>query len=121
MLADNFYETVSYTSEVGGAKATLRLNRQSPIFNGHFPGTPIVPGVCSIQMIQELLEKATSKKFMLTGADNIKFLGIINPDEIPEIDVELTFKQEDQGAIAVSATIAGNGNVLLKFKGRFKC
>ena len=121
MLADKFYYTLSYTTADNGAKATLKLNRQSPIFSGHFPETPVVPGVCSVQMIQELIEKATAKRLMLISADSLKFLGLINPDETPEIDIEVSFKGEEQGEFTATATITSKGTVLLKFKGRFKC
>jgi len=121
MLADNFYHTMSCTQEGNGAKATLKLNRQSPIFSGHFPEMPIVPGVCSVQMIQELVEKVMKKRLMLISADNLKFLGVINPDETPEIDIDVTFTCDDHGEIAATATIASKGTILLKFKGKFKC
>ena len=121
MLADKFYSTISYATTDNGANASLRHNRQSPIFSGHFPETPVVPGVCSVQMIQELVEKATAKRLMLISADSLKFLGLINPDETPEIDIDVTFKCEEQGEFAATATIASKGTILLKFKGRFKC
>lgn len=121
MLADNFYHIISYIQEENRLKATLKLNRKSPVFEGHFPGMPIVPGVCSIQMIHELAEKATSKKLMFTSADNLKFLGVINPEETPEIEVELTFNTVEKGKINVTATIVSGDNIFLKFKGQFRC
>ena len=121
MLADNFYHIISYIQEENRLKATLRLNKESPVFEGHFPGNPIVPGVCSIQIITELTEKATSEKLMLSSADNLKFLGVINPDETPEIDIELAFKVTEKGKIDVTATIEKEDAIFLKFKGRFAC
>lgn len=121
MLENNFYSIISFIAENNGVKAKLKLNRHHPIFTGHFPEVPVVPGVCSIQMIQELTEKAISEKLMLTRGDNIKFLGVINPDENPELDIELTYNTDNKGEIAASANISGNGTVFLKFKGQFKC
>jgi 3-hydroxyacyl-[acyl-carrier-protein] dehydratase len=121
MLENNFYTTISFAAENNGAKSRVKLNRQHPVFIGHFPEVPVVPGVCSVQMIQELAEKAVSAKLMLSNGDNIKFLGVINPDENPELDIELTYKTDDKGEIAASASISGNGTVFLKFKGQFKC
>ena len=121
MLEGPFYSVISYTPAENGAKTRVKLNRESAVFQGHFPETPIVPGVCSIQMVHELIEKATSGKLKLVEADNIKFLGIINPDETPEIDIEITFSYDEQKLITTIATIGSNGAIFLKFKGKFKC
>ncbi len=121
MLEGSFYSVISYTPTENGAKTSVKLNRESPIFKGHFPETPIVPGVCSVQMVHELVEKVTSKKLKLVEADNIKFLGIINPDETPEIDIDLTYHCNEQELFTTSATIGSNGTIFLKFKGQFKC
>lgn len=121
MLEEKFYSITSCLLEENMAKASIKLNRQNAIFNGHFPEIPIVPGVCSVQMIHELLEKAISKKLMLTEADNIKFLGMMNPDETQDVEIEITYKYNDQGNILTSATITGKGVIFIKFKGLFKC
>lgn len=121
MLEGIFYSTISYSHIGNDVKASLKLNRESSVFAGHFPDMPVVPGVCSIQMIQELIEKAISKKIMLINADNIKFLGIINPEITPEIDIEITYRFDDQGNIITSAVIVSNETIFLKFKGIFKC
>lgn len=121
MLEGTFYSIISFSQMGTDVKASLRLNKENSIFSGHFPNTPVVPGVCSVQMIKELVEKALLEKIMLINADNIKFLGIINPELTPEIDVELTYKYDEQQNIITSATIASKENTFLKFKGVFKC
>ena len=51
MLRGILYETVS----VDGSGATLRLLPESPVYRGHFPGYPITPGVCLVQMALEVI------------------------------------------------------------------
>lgn len=64
----------------GSARATLRINWRHPIFEGHFPGRPVVPGACLLQLVKELLSIAIDSEVSLTRADQIKFISMISPD-----------------------------------------
>jgi 3-hydroxymyristoyl/3-hydroxydecanoyl-(acyl carrier protein) dehydratase len=46
--------------QVGSISAVLDINRDCEIFKGHFPGQPIAPGACMLQIVKDILEKATS-------------------------------------------------------------
>lgn len=76
MLKDKFYSIVSY-SENG---FRIRLNPDHPIFAGHFPSYPIVPGVCLMQVAAELCGKT------IAGARDIKFLVPVLPSRTSELD-----------------------------------
>jgi 3-hydroxyacyl-[acyl-carrier-protein] dehydratase len=106
--------------ENGRVDAGIHLCREHPVFEGHFPGNPILPGVCTVQIIKELLEKALNKPFILMKAGNIKYLGFINPDLHPEIKAELGVKQGNEGIVWVSASVSFDGKVLCSFKGEFQ-
>ena len=79
ILKDNFYTIRESRFEADEINATIELNPAHKIFKGHFPGLPIVPGVCMVQIQKELIEKELSRKIILKKATNIKFLSIINP------------------------------------------
>jgi len=83
----------------------LRLNREHFIYRAHFPGNPIMPGVCIIQMCQELLELHTGKQLALKKAANVKFLSVIKPDEINHISVFFSKIEEDEMGYKLSATV----------------
>jgi 3-hydroxyacyl-[acyl-carrier-protein] dehydratase len=72
-------------------EANLSINKTHHIFNGHFPGLPIVPGVCMVQIIKELVEKQLNRKLTLREAGNVKFLSMINPDVNHEVNAEIRF------------------------------
>jgi 3-hydroxyacyl-[acyl-carrier-protein] dehydratase len=81
MLLDNFFTitdiTISQTKDEAIIK--VKLNPNHNIFDGHFPGTPIVPGVCFIQMIKEILTKIVNADLILISSKNIKFQNLVNP------------------------------------------
>lgn len=119
MLAEkDFYTIEAFKTEEGLATATIAINKFHKIFEGHFPGAPVVPGVCMTQIIKELLEKALSKETRLIKADNLKFLAIINPMENNIANVELKYKINETG-VDVNATISNNVATNFKMKAMF--
>ena len=124
MLQGNFYaiQSFSVSDQVSFPlefTATTRLNAGHPVYRGHFPGNPVVPGVCQIQMVTELTGKAVNKKLMLAESDNITFLSLINPDLNPELEFRILIKEADAGQLSVTASILAGSTVFLKFKGKF--
>ena len=63
----------------------LELNPSCFIYQVHFPGEPITPGVCIMQMGKEVLEDALDKPLQVASVKNIKFLSIISPRETTSI------------------------------------
>ena len=67
--------------------ATVRLLPESAVYVGHFPGYPITPGVCLVQIALELIEEMAGqagqddKKGRLVAAKNIKFTSPVIPGE----------------------------------------
>lgn len=80
LLNDFFFLEETTVTEDGTCDA-LRLNPQHAIFQAHFPGNPITPGVCIIQMVAELLEHHTGRSLSLKQAVNVKFLHVLSPRE----------------------------------------
>jgi 3-hydroxyacyl-[acyl-carrier-protein] dehydratase len=97
--------------------ATVSLNASHPVFKGHFPGNPVVPGVCQVQMIKEVVEKGHEVKGLLKTGDNIKFLAMIVPDKNPVLQIECKVKENPGNDLDISATIAAKGQTFIKFKG----
>ena len=121
MLLNKLYILSSLVvSETGDRiSAQVALNKEHPLFEGHFPGNPILPGVCTVQIIRELLEKATEKELMLTKASNIKYLGFISPVTNPVIQFDITCRTTEAGTINCSAVVSDQGIGLCSFKGEY--
>ena len=63
----------------------LQLDASHIIYQSHFPGEPITPGVCIIQIAKELLEDHTGQAYDISGVKNVKFLSVISPIQNPRI------------------------------------
>lgn len=59
--------------------AEIILLENSEIYKAHFPGQPVTPGVCIMQMATEILEYLIDKELSLQKVINAKFLSIIDP------------------------------------------
>jgi len=119
MLQGNFFKLTSITHEVNGAKAVIEINPAHEIFNGHFPGTPVVPGVCMMQIVKEIAEDILVKDLKLIKADHAKFLTVINPLQTGSVKLDLKYTITGGGNIITVASLFNDGVVYFKFKGLF--
>ncbi|OCK52207.1 3-hydroxyacyl-ACP dehydratase [Chryseobacterium sp. CBo1] len=113
MLTD-FYTLQSYEkAENGGFTAHILLNKDHDIFKGHFPGNPVTPGVCMMQIVKELTEEFIGRKLFLKTASNVKFMAIINPFETPELTMSLNIS-ESETEVKVKNTTSFGETIALK-------
>lgn len=74
-----FVEAESLTAD--GVTYVIRMNPQHKIYAAHFPGDPITPGVCILQIGLELLRNMhVCCTLELVLVKNVKFLSILRPD-----------------------------------------
>jgi 3-hydroxyacyl-[acyl-carrier-protein] dehydratase len=120
ILLNDFFtinETVNSQTEIW---AELRINANHKIFEGHFPNQPVVPGVCMMQMIKEILEQVIGKETNLVQAADMKFLAVINPIENNLIHASIKYATDEAGAVNVVASLFMDELVHFKFKGQFQ-
>ncbi len=118
-LLHDFYSLVAFTADGPKVSASISLHSSHAVFHGHFPGNPVTPGVCMMQIIKELAEKWAASPLMLKKARNVKFMAIINPVQHPNIQVELDVEEED-GSLSIKSTTSFEGTTALKFSGVFQ-
>ena len=119
MLIKELYSIQSFAEADGRVEAFVKLNREHAVFKGHFPENPIMPGVCSIQLVKELTEKALNKKLFLSVVSNVKFMSIINPEKNNNIQLVLNIT-EDEGLVKVKNTVSTDDILALKMNATFK-
>lgn len=119
MLGGSFYTIGTATHEPGNSQVTIAFNAEHPIFEGHFPGKPVVPGVCMMQTIQEVLEAGLGRKVLLRKANTMKFMNMIDPNQQPEVEVAVQYKNEEAG-VKVTATVKRDATVFMKFQGIYQ-
>ena len=72
-----------------GVSYQLHLNGEHVIYKAHFPGEPITPGVCLLQMGAELLSDSVGSDLECEQFKNVKFVSVLRPDGAPVyVDVQ---------------------------------
>ena len=116
-LSGSFFSVLSSEVAEGLGTYNLRLDRDHFIFRCHFPEQPIVPGVCIVQMLSELIAGYAGRKLYVKEMRRVKFVGPVYPDQTPQLSYRITSYNDDGQTVTVSAVLTplGEGsNVLCK-------
>lgn len=120
MLINDLYTVLSHTDNDGRHTFVVRLNPDCAVYQGHFPGNPVTPGVCSVQMVKECAEQVLGCKTMLTSITSCKYQKLITPQAVPEAEVHIALKpalEENTRMWTIEASIVHEGESYLGLKG----
>ncbi|MDR1671678.1 MAG: beta-hydroxyacyl-ACP dehydratase [Alistipes sp.] len=92
----------------------VRLDRDHEIFAGHFPGTPVLPGVCGMMLVRECASRMTGRQMRYSAIRESKFLTAITPDST--LTVALRLVGVEDGAFSLDATIHAGQTTMMKIK-----
>lgn len=112
VFLNDLFSITNQTVEEGIILVEIRLNADHQIYEGHFPGSPVTPGVVQLQIVKEILESHLQRKLRMKAMRICKFLQIINPLETPVIQVSIKFTEAE--FIEVSTALSQNGESYFK-------
>lgn len=98
ILQNSLYHVIDKTSDGMEQRYTIRLDATHFIYQAHFPGQPVTPGVCVIQIAKELLEDCLDVTVDLQKVNNVKFLSVLSPVDNEEVEYDfssVSFDTED--------------------------
>ena len=114
MLIKDFYTIQNFSFDTNSMEASVLLNPGHPVYKGHFPGRPVVPGVIQIQMVRELAEEALNQKLFIYEVSSAKYLNMIVPDT-HSLFIEISYKPLDNG-YAFSGILKNKDLIFSKIK-----
>lgn len=119
-LQNNLY-TITDTDTAANA-IRIALEADNCIYKAHFPGQPITPGVCIIQIATELFSCLMDCKLELIEVVNAKFLAVINPLETPAVEYKFSKITVDdaQQTVKVAVTVSSPATVCAKLSLLYK-
>ncbi len=118
MLIEGLYTIDELNSTNTEISAKITLNAKHEIFKGHFPGNPIMPGVCMMQIIKELTEKVLNNELILQTSTNIKFMAKINPEINPDLTINISHREEE-GILKIKNSCYFDNTLALKLNANY--
>lgn len=117
MLLDNFYKIIHIEEkEDGKREIEIELNPGHALYQGHFPGQPVVPGVCTLQIIKESAEQIVNRPLQYAQIASSKFLSAVNPLETQLLCLSIQLKETEEALLKLQAEGICNGKEFIKLK-----
>lgn len=116
----DFFTYTILTKEENSIEAEAKLNAEHAVYEGHFPGNPVVPGVCQVHMIKVLLSDALGCAVDLEEARDIKFLAMIQPAQMNTLKCTISLQQLDEQHYKVTAMLSHEETNCLRLRGTYK-
>jgi 3-hydroxyacyl-[acyl-carrier-protein] dehydratase len=115
-----FFDMIDRVEEVdverGTVRAIARLPDESPVFDGHFPGFPTLPGVMMLEMINHaagyiLVRRWQATRFIfLGGVKRAKFRKFLRPGTEATVLAKLT--HDGSGYAVAEGSVQVGGEVV---------
>lgn len=121
MLKDDFYKIEKVSQREGETLFLTAMNAGHKIYEGHFPGDPICPGVCNVQTIRECAEQELGKRLRIDSIAHCKFAALITPQKCPQllIALHLEEKEADKYLAVAKITSPDEQTLYLEYKGEY--
>jgi 3-hydroxyacyl-[acyl-carrier-protein] dehydratase len=117
-LLHDYFEIESRTADGDGTVFQVALLPECGVYAGHFPGNPVSPGVCNIQMIKECAELLAGKRFLLGYISQCRFSAVVTPQATPRLRIHMQLSGEGaDGVQRVRATVDDTRVTYVDFKG----
>ncbi len=88
-------------------------------FRGHFPGKPVLPGVCQMWLVRRAVSEMTGQTLRYGRVREVKYLHPILPQSDCELTVRVVLTPCEQGC-CVQANISTVDELKMKIKARFQ-
>lgn len=117
MLLNKLYTYEQLESELPSTlRFKVNINAGHEIFEGHFPGNPITPGVCQMEMVKEILSDHLSEDLFFNSISDVKFISMWEPKESELVFMDITLKITED-IYKINAKIYGDSVIYFKLRG----
>ncbi|MGM9805894.1 MAG: beta-hydroxyacyl-ACP dehydratase [Candidatus Aphodosoma sp.] len=116
MLQNTYFTVLERVDNADNTVFTVRLEKGHPVYAGHFPGDPVSPGVCNLQMVKECAEIVAGRSLTFSNISQYRLMEVVSPfkQDLLQITVAVTPKD---GEFLLTASAQTSGAVCISVKG----
>jgi 3-hydroxyacyl-[acyl-carrier-protein] dehydratase len=118
MILTDFYKIDHTTQDNSGTIFHIKLNPDHDIYKSHFPGQPVLPGVCMLQIIKECAEQLINNKLKYKQIVLCKFLRFVDPVRCNEITLTVSLNEKEDGTFLLIANGINGDSHFIKIKAK---
>ena len=83
------------------------MNADHPVYIGHFPETPITPGVLTLRMIRECAGRKVGRELRYKSIKNCRLSALVRPKDTLKLNMDIA---NDGDIVKLKATLIGADN-----------
>ena len=117
LLENKYYEIKNIETTTSENIFHIRLIQDCDVYNGHFPGNPIMPGVLIVESLAQTgavailsLEENKGKNALFGGIDKMKFKKQVVPGDKLKLEVKIIKRK---GPIGIGEAVATFGEKIV--------
>jgi 3-hydroxyacyl-[acyl-carrier-protein] dehydratase len=118
-LENRFYKITKEERAENEARFTVSILPDCDVYDGHFPGNPVCPGVCNIQTIKECAERLVGQPLTITTIKQCRLTAVATPQVCPEVTVTVS-ATENEGGYLITANISDEKQGYMSLKAIMK-
>jgi 3-hydroxyacyl-[acyl-carrier-protein] dehydratase len=90
-------------------RSRIEIDRADPVFDGHYPGFPILPGLFVVEYVHATVLAALAGRRRAVAVDRVRFLRPVYPGDTVTITATLT--ETDGGLLCAAVAATDSGQV----------
>lgn len=117
-LANNYYRILGTAMQTdGSAVFRIALLPDCDVYRGHFPGRPVCPGVCQVEMARQCAGRLAEHPLLIRRIVSCRFLTLATPDACPELDLAVVLQPAGEGTWTAIARLYDREHTYMELKG----
>jgi 3-hydroxymyristoyl/3-hydroxydecanoyl-(acyl carrier protein) dehydratase len=111
-----WYDLQNRQKSGGALGGDVRVSAQSPWFEGHFPGRPVLPGVAQLAMVFDVIQGALDAPVRVLEVSRVRFKQMILPEDHLRVWAEPQAKREGAYTFRITkqAEVVCSGTMIVK-------
>lgn len=115
-MTDDLFVFESFCRNGAEGDARVGVNPRHPIFGGHFPDRPVLPGVCQMRLVRETASRIAGRALAFAVVREVKFLHPVLPERDGVLLVHAELVPDAGGGFAVQAVVTAGEQTKMKIK-----